>query len=116
LIVNKPGWEQKLKDNQQQFAEKWVNRSEFKAKYDGMSNTDFVNALDGGNQSRAATVLEVAANAAFRQKEHSTAFVMMQYFDYLRRDPNSAPDSDMSGYNFWLMKLDQFGGNLSTLR
>lgn len=35
----------------------------------------------------------------------------MQYFGYLRRDPNAAPDSDMSGYNFWLMKLNQFDGN-----
>ena len=31
VIVNAPGWEQKLKDNQQQFAEKWTKRSAFKA-------------------------------------------------------------------------------------
>jgi hypothetical protein len=36
---------------------------------------------------------------------------MMEYFGYLRRDPNTAPDSDMSGYDFWLTKLNQFGGN-----
>jgi hypothetical protein len=30
---------------------------------------------------------------------------------YLRRDPNTAPDSDLSGYDFWLHKLNQFGGN-----
>jgi hypothetical protein len=35
----------------------------------------------------------------------------MQYFGYLRRDPDAAPDADFSGYNFWLSKLDQFGGN-----
>jgi len=29
----------------------------------------------------------------------------------LRRNPNDAPDSDFVGYNFWLGKLDQFGGN-----
>ena len=39
------------------------------------------------------------------------AFVLMQYFGYLRRDPNDAPDSDFSGYNFWLNKLNQFNGN-----
>ncbi len=32
-------------------------------------------------------------------------FVMMQYFGYLRRDPDAA------GYRFWLNKLNQFGGN-----
>ena len=29
----------------------------------------------------------------------------------MRRDPNTAPDSDMSGYNFWLMKLNSFNGD-----
>ena len=37
--------------------------------------------------------------------------VHQQYFGYLRRNPNDAPDSDFSGYNFWLGKLNQFGGN-----
>ena len=35
----------------------------------------------------------------------------MQYFGYLRRDPNGSPDSDYSGYDFWLTKLLQFNGN-----
>jgi hypothetical protein len=35
----------------------------------------------------------------------------MQYFGYLRRNPNDAPDVDFSGYNFWLNKLNQFNGN-----
>jgi hypothetical protein len=35
----------------------------------------------------------------------------MQYFGYLRRHPTSAPDSDLSGYIFWLNKLNQFNGN-----
>ena len=131
VIVNMPGWEQKLKDNQQQFAEKWVNRPEFKAIFDGMSNADYVNALyanagivaqqaekqalvakiDGASETRAAVLLDVAANSTFRQQECSSAHVMMQYFGYLRRDPDAAPDSDLSGYSFWLNKLNSFGGN-----
>jgi len=131
VIVNAPGWEQKIKDNQRQFAENWVSRPAFKAIYDGMSNPDFVqalyanagilapqakieslvNALATNNQSRAEVLLEVAADGAFRQKEHSAAFVLMQYFGYLRRDAAASPDSDLSGYNFWLNKLNQFGGN-----
>jgi len=35
----------------------------------------------------------------------------MQYFGYLRRNPDDAPDNDLSGYNFWLNKLNQFHGN-----
>src|SRR5205085_741368 len=109
VIVNSPGWQQKLTDNQQRFADKWVNRPAFKAVYDPMSNADYVNALyanagilpsqaerqslvsalDTASESRAAVLLDVAANTAFRQKEHSAAFVMMQYFGYLRRDPQT---------------------------
>ena len=108
VVVNSPGWEQKLAANQQQFAEKWVERPSFKAAYDGMSNAAYVNALyanagvvppqaerdalvtalDTANQTRAAVLLEVAENAAFRQQEQNPAFVLMQYFGYLRRDPD----------------------------
>ena len=35
----------------------------------------------------------------------------MEYFGYLRRDPNQEPDRDFTGYNFWLNKLDHFDGN-----
>ena len=43
--------------------------------------------------------------------EFNAAFVLMQYFGYLRRNPNDAPDADYSGYDFWLTKLNQFNGN-----
>ncbi|HXI62728.1 MAG TPA: Calx-beta domain-containing protein, partial [Pyrinomonadaceae bacterium] len=104
VIVNSPGWQQKLADNQQQFATAWANRPEFKAVYNGMSNTDFVNALyanagvvatqadrdtlvsrlDTANETRSAALLDVASNAAFRQSEMNGAFVLMEYFGYLR--------------------------------
>jgi hypothetical protein len=32
----------------------------------------------------------------------------MQYFGYLRRNPDDAPDSDFAGYDFWLNKLNSF--------
>jgi hypothetical protein len=35
----------------------------------------------------------------------------MQYFGYLKRNPNDAPDTNFDGYNFWLGKLNQFNGN-----
>jgi hypothetical protein len=131
VIVGAPGWEQKLKDNQQQFVENWVKRQGFRAVYDNLSNTAFVDALyanagivppqaekealvaklDAATETRASVLLEVAANSTFRQQERNSAFVLMQYFGYLRRDPDAAPDFDLSGYNFWLNKLNSFGGN-----
>jgi hypothetical protein len=35
----------------------------------------------------------------------------MQYFGYLRRNPNDAPDGNFAGYNFWLDKMNQFKGD-----
>jgi hypothetical protein len=35
----------------------------------------------------------------------------MQYFGYLQRNPDDAPDNSFAGFNFWLNKLNQFNGN-----
>ena len=43
--------------------------------------------------------------------ETNKAFVLMQFFGYLRRNPNDAPDANHSGYNFWLKKLNDNGGD-----
>jgi hypothetical protein len=53
----------------------------------------------------------VAEDGDLKTAEFNKAFVLMQYFGYLRRNPNDAPDVDFAGYNFWLNKLNQFGGN-----
>lgn len=52
----------------------------------------------GPNQteSRALILRDVTDNAAFRQAEYNRAFVLTEYFGYLRRDP------DAGGYDFWL--------------
>jgi hypothetical protein len=67
--------------------------------------------LDAASKTRAEVLLDVAANSTFRQQEHNPAFVLMQYFAYLRRAPDAAPDFDLIGYSFWLNKLNSFGGN-----
>ena len=36
----------------------------------------------------------------------------MQYFGYLRHNPDDGLDGNFDGYNFWLNKLNQFNGNL----
>jgi hypothetical protein len=41
-------------------------------------------------------------------RAHKAAFVLMQYFGYLRRNPDDAPDLNFDGYDFWLGKLDRF--------
>jgi len=48
------------------------------------------------NGSRARIVRMVADSSAFAQAQYNEAFVEMQYFGYLRRDPEQA------GFDFWL--------------
>jgi len=59
----------------------------------------------GGGMTRATALRAVAENAAFVNAKRNQAFVMMEYFGYLRRDP------DAQGYDFWLNKLTSFNGN-----
>ncbi len=37
--------------------------------------------------------------------------MLTQYYGYLRRNPNEGQDTDYTGFDFWLTKLNQFGGN-----
>jgi hypothetical protein len=53
----------------------------------------------------------VAENSTLESNEKNRAFVLMQYFGYLRRNPNDGQDTDYSGFDFWLTKLNQFNGN-----
>ena len=53
----------------------------------------------------------VAEDPDLKSAELNRAFVLMQYFGYLRRNPNDPQDLDHTGYDFWLTKLKQFNGN-----
>ncbi|MGH9968122.1 MAG: hypothetical protein ACREBG_09870 [Pyrinomonadaceae bacterium] len=72
-----------------------------------------VNELSSGAKTRAQVLRAVVDDADFTRAHLNRAFVLMQYFGYLRRNPNDFPDEDnnFDGYNFWLAKLDQFNGN-----
>jgi hypothetical protein len=62
---------------------------------------------------RAEVLRRISENALFNSRQFNKAFVLMQYFGYLRRNPNDPPELmlDFAGYNFWLGKLNQFNGN-----
>jgi hypothetical protein len=62
---------------------------------------------------RAQVLRSIAENSLFSNRQSNKAFVLMQYFGYLRRNPNDPPEIalDYSGYNFWLKKLNDFNGN-----
>jgi hypothetical protein len=70
-----------------------------------------VNDLATNAKTRAEVLRTVAESQGLKDAEFNRAFVLMQYFGYLRRNPNDPQDSDHTGYDFWLTKLNQFNGN-----
>jgi hypothetical protein len=72
----------------------------------------FGDAVNTNNVAgRAQALRQLSENQNFYKAEFNRAFVLMQYFGYLRREVNSGPDSDFSGYEFWLKKLDAAKGD-----
>ncbi|MDT5270286.1 MAG: hypothetical protein QOH49_2472 [Acidobacteriota bacterium] len=125
VIVGQTGALDRLELNKQLFAEQFVKRAAFKAKFDGQNEAQYVDALAAGagvtlaeeertalvvnllthRETRAGVLLKLVEKDAFVRAEFNRAFVQMQYFGYLRRDPDAA------GFNFWLNKLNSFGGD-----
>ncbi|MDT5155765.1 MAG: hypothetical protein QOH51_122 [Acidobacteriota bacterium] len=64
-----------------------------------------VAGLNASTETRATVLRKIAESEEFSSNEFTRAFVLMEYFGYLRRD------ADAAGYNFWLNKLNAFNGN-----
>jgi hypothetical protein len=139
LIVGSPGWEAQLESNKVAYFQGFVTRQRFTDAYPtSLSPAAFVDSLfanagvtpsasdrtaaidefgGAGNTAdtaaRGRAIRRVAENGLFADAEFNRAFVLMQYFGYLRRNPNDPPEAnlDFAGYNFWLNKLNQFNGN-----
>ncbi|HYV24679.1 MAG TPA: hypothetical protein VE969_05530, partial [Pyrinomonadaceae bacterium] len=65
----------------------------------------------GGTSGRIAALRSVVDADSVRQTDFRSAFVLAQYYGYLRRGPTDAPEFSDAGYRFWLNKLNAFGGN-----
>jgi hypothetical protein len=132
FIDRQPGADALLEGNKAAFADEFVGRAEFIALYPLIqSPTQFVDAIyahagitpssderqaaiDEFNNpvgARGRVLRHVAENATLKDRERNRAFVLAQYFGYLRRNPDDAPDNNLDGYNFWLGKINQFNGN-----
>jgi alpha-tubulin suppressor-like RCC1 family protein len=133
VIVGESGWQFRLAQNTQHFYESFVMRAKFKTAFPpfAMSGADFVDKLNSNagfplspaerdalvagyqnnDTSRVQVLRAIAEHPNFVSAEYNRAFVLMQYFGYLQRNPFDTPDSDYSGYEFWLTKLNQFNGN-----
>jgi hypothetical protein len=139
VVVGQGNWQQQIDDNKTAFAEEFVQRSRFLTAYplnltpaqfvDNLNSQaatpavtgikplsqaerdQLVSDLTAGRKTRAQVLRVVAEDQTLADAEKNRAFVLMQFFGYLRRNPNDPQDTDYSGYEFWLGKLNQFGGN-----
>ena len=137
VVVGQTGWETVLENNKQGFTSEFLQRARFTTAFPAsLTPAQFVDGLFANagvtpstterntaiaefgaatNTSDAAarsrTLRDVAENPTLNQQEFNRAFVLMEYFGYLRRNPNDAPDADYTGYEFWLTKLNQSNGN-----
>ncbi len=132
VIVGQTGWEQQLENNKQAFTSEFVQRSRFTtalplsltpAQFVDTLNANagnplsqserdqLVNSLTSAAMTRAQVLRAVAEDPDLNSAESNRAFVLMQFFGYLRRNPNDPQDTDYTGYDFWLGKLNQFNGN-----
>jgi hypothetical protein len=131
VVVGAPGWEERLEANKRAFIEDWYNRHrlvlESQIGSPGRPLTDdryvdglfrkisitpseaerqaLIAGLSAGTETRAGVLRKIADNPEFVRREFNPAFVMTQYFGYLRREP------DLGGFDFWVNKLNQFNGD-----
>jgi subtilisin-like proprotein convertase family protein len=125
VIVGEPGYQTVIEANKVAYYDQLVGRPEFVSVFGGLSNAQFVDALNGNTggalsgserdalvaaldsaaKTRAQALRIVVEDPDFITSEFNRAFVTMQYFGYLRRDPDEA------GFIFWLNKLNSFNGD-----
>ena len=127
VIIGQPGDLALLEANKQTYATQIVTSTPFTTAYPlALSASQYVDALittsaalpsaaernaaiaafgAGGTAGRVAAFRSLVDCTTIRNAETNSAFVLMQYFGYLRRNPDDA------GYQFWLAKLNSFGGN-----
>ncbi len=103
------------------FTKAWLERPDLRAVYESLSDADFVdtlartaaltlpnraqliNDLTARRQTRAQVLRTIVDDPGLANREFNAAFVQMQYFGYLQRDPEPA------GYNSWLNYLNATG-------
>ena len=135
VIVGATGWEAVVEANKVAYFNDFTTRAAFLAKYPlSLTNSQYVDnilttaglptndsfrnslvtGLNNASETRASVMRKISENTTFKNNHFNAAFVLMQYFGYLRRDPNASPDTNYDGYTFWLNKLNSFGGNYIT--
>jgi hypothetical protein len=128
IVGSNDPWQARLNSNKDAYATQFFNRPDFQARYAGLTTAQYIDRLfetegitptqaerdelidsidrcSTGCPTRATVLRRIIEHPGFHRRIANEAFVTLQYFGYLRRDPDAA------GFQFWLDKLNQFHGN-----
>jgi Calx-beta domain/Bacterial Ig domain len=129
---------EELEQRKQQFAEEFVNRAEFRALYDSFANgqpfvdavltrvgaarpgvgaatvvasnrVSVINRLGSGQITRGQALRELMESPEVSQRFFNKAFVVVEYFSFLRRNPDAA-------YLHWINVLNTTGDYREMIR
>jgi Tol biopolymer transport system component len=128
VVVGQPGWEDRLNSNKLNFVQRYYDDDRLVLSF-GRTNAEWIDllyqyvdmytginlsqakhdqliaGLDNGSETRPTAFIKVLDDPDFKAALFNQMFVLMEYYGYLRRDP------DGDGFNFWLNKLNKFNGN-----
>ena len=111
-----------FQDGLRKFTDALVNGSDFRQRYDGLDNAQYVDRLlanaglaieaaerdalvsdlKEGRETRAGALLRIAYNPRLANKERERTLVLLHFFAYLRRNPDDPPDGNMNGFLHWV--------------
>ena len=115
---------EQLEANKAAFVSEFMSRQEFQSKYSSLNDPSayvdsllqnvglpnhptrnvWINGLTNGQMSRAQVLRGLVESAELYSKFYNEAFVVMQYFGYLRRDPDIL-------YLEWIRIMNENGGD-----
>jgi subtilisin family serine protease len=110
-----------LEANKVAFVQEFMSRTEFQNKYGALSDAAFKNALvqtagvdpgisfpDTKGTTRAQFLRQFIDSPAVYNKFYNQSFVVMQYFGYLRRDPDAS-------YTTWIQTMNANSADYRTM-
>ncbi|HBB87954.1 MAG TPA: hypothetical protein DC047_10095 [Blastocatellia bacterium] len=129
VLPNSADDETRLQANLDKLTLDWLERENFRAIYQSLTNERFVDALsehagitlapaeradlieklDGGGLTRAQALIAIVDNQELVKKEENRSLILLHYFGYLRRNPDDPPDNNLNGFNYWLKDLEKSG-------
>lgn len=127
LFLQGRGWRDTLEMNERALINEWTRRPIFTERYGSLTDgqyvtalyanagltpsererTDLTEALTSGRETRASVLQKISGDRRLYLLEYNAAYVLCHYFGYLKRNPDDAPDHDLTGYNFWRTELDR---------